>query len=503
MQEKTGKVWLVGAGPGDPGLLTVKGQEVLAGAEVVVYDRLVGPGILARIPPGAETIDVGKRAGSHPVPQEEINRILLSKAREGKRVVRLKGGDPFVFGRGGEELALLAARGVPFEIVPGITSAVAVPAYAGIPVTHRGTAGSFHVITGHTRAGEGAPVDYAALAALEGTLVFLMGLSALGGIAAGLLDAGMDPDTPAAVLQSGTTARQRCVLSTLREAEAAARAAEIESPAIIVVGKACALSEELAWADSRPLQGVRVLLPHVGEGPSALAEKLSALGAETAELTVREAVPPANPAPLGEILGRLGEFSWLLFDGPACVRGFFDALLAAGKDSRALAGLKIAAGGPGTEKALFEYGLRADLLLKGGGISMLPGKLLLVCAEGGGSALRDALRAAALPFEEAAPCRFLYRERCPFPLADFLAGEGSAVAFPSLAAAEGFLRLAAGLDLSRTAALCIGEKTAARARLAGMQVLTADPPALDGMAAALAVWNCARKAGTLSERRSI
>src|SRR5699024_8440035 len=156
-----------------------------------------------------------------------------------------------------------------------------------------------------TRAGEGAPVDYAALAALEGTLIFLMGLSALGGIAAGLLDAGMDPDTPAAVLQSGTTARQRCVLSTLREAEAAARAAEIESPAIIVVGKACALSEELAWADSRPLQGVRVLLPHVGEGPSALAEKLSALGAETAELTVREAVPPANPAPLGEILGRL------------------------------------------------------------------------------------------------------------------------------------------------------------------------------------------------------
>lgn len=503
MQEKTGKVWLVGAGPGDPGLLTVKGQEVLSGAEVVVYDRLVGFGILARIPPGAEAIGVGKRAGSHPVPQEEINRILLAKAQEGKRVVRLKGGDPFVFGRGGEELALLAACGIPFEVVPGVTSAVAVPAYAGIPVTHRGAAGSFHVITGHTRAGEGAPVDYAALAALEGTLVFLMGLSALRGIAAGLLAAGMDPDTPAAILQSGTTARQRCVLSTLREAEAAARTAGIESPAIIVVGEVCALSEEFFWTDSRPLQGVRVLIPRVGEGPSSLASKLAAMGAETAGLIVREAVPPADPAPLGKALGRLDEFNWLLFDGPACVRGFFDALLAAGKDCRTLSGLRVAAGGPGTEKALFEFGLRADAVLKDSGISALSGKLLLVCAEGGRSALRESLRAAALPFEEAAACRFAYREHCPFPLADFLAGEGSAVAFPSCAAAEGFLRLAAGLDLSRTAALCIGKKTAASARAAGMQVLTSDPPAPDGMAAALAAWNCARRAGALSGRRSL
>ena len=200
-----GKVTLVGAGPGDPGLLTRKGLEALQKADVVVYDRLVSPEILALMPEGAQQIDVGKQAARHPVPQEEINRILLEKAQAGHNVVRLKGGDPFLFGRGGEELELLAEHGVAFEEVPGITSAIAAPAYAGIPVTHRDCCSSLHIVTGHQRAGKELDIDFEALVCTRGTLVFLMGVSALGAIVAGLLGAGMDRDTPAAVVERGTT----------------------------------------------------------------------------------------------------------------------------------------------------------------------------------------------------------------------------------------------------------------------------------------------------------
>ena len=210
-----GKVILVGAGPGDPGLLTRKGLEALQSADVVVYDRLVGPEILALMPEGAEQINVGKEASRHPVPQEEINQILLDKALEGKRVVRLKGGDPFLFGRGGEELELLARHRIPFEEVPGVTSAIAAPAYGGIPVTHRDCCSSLHIVTGHQRSGKALDIDFEALVRTGGTLVFLMGVSALPAICAGLLDAGMAPDTPAAVVERGTTPAQRRLSATL------------------------------------------------------------------------------------------------------------------------------------------------------------------------------------------------------------------------------------------------------------------------------------------------
>ena len=235
-----GKVWLVGAGPSDGGLLTLKGKAALEQAEVVVFDALVGPEILAWIPPQAEKINVGKRAGCHLKSQEEINRILLEKALEGRRVVRLKGGDPFLFGRGGEELELLTACGVAYEVVPGVTSAVAVPAYCGIPVTHRDFCSSVHIITGHKRQGKPLELPFRALAETGGTLVFLMGLTALPEICQGLLEAGLPPETPAAVLEKGTTAEQRTLVADLETLPRRTAEAGMQTPAIIVVGGVCA-----------------------------------------------------------------------------------------------------------------------------------------------------------------------------------------------------------------------------------------------------------------------
>ena len=252
-----GNVILVGAGPGDPGLLTQRGREALSQAEVVVYDRLVSPAILALVPEKARKIDVGKEASHHKVPQEEINQILLREAQAGRRVVRLKGGDPFLFGRGGEELELLAEAGLPFEVVPGVTSALSVPAYAGIPVTHRDFCSSLHIITGHAKAGAKLTIDFEALKRTGGTLVFLMGVSALPAICRGLLDAGMAPQMPAAVIERGTTPRQRKLISTLEALPQAAEEAKVESPAIIVVGKVCTLSEKFDWFDHLPLKGGR------------------------------------------------------------------------------------------------------------------------------------------------------------------------------------------------------------------------------------------------------
>ena len=234
---KKGKVWLVGAGPGDPGLFTIKGQQVLSQAEVVVYDSLVGDGVLAMIPDTARLIYVGKRAGHHIMKQEKINETLLTEAKKGFRVVRLKGGDPFLFGRGGEELELLVKEGIPYEIVPGVTSSIAVPAYNGIPVTHRDFCSSLHIITGHKRAGKKLDIDFEALVRTGGTLVFLMGVTAMPDILSGLREAGMEPDMPAAILQKGTTAGQKKVVATISTLEEEVERQGIETPAIIVVGR--------------------------------------------------------------------------------------------------------------------------------------------------------------------------------------------------------------------------------------------------------------------------
>lgn len=277
MAEKMGKVWLVGAGPSDIGLLTLKGLRVLEQAQAVVYDQLVGLEILLRIPAGAEAIDVGKQAGNHKKTQEEINRILLEKALEGKRVVRLKGGDPFLFGRGGEELELLRAHGVPFEIVPGVTSTLAVPAYNGIPVTHREFASSVHIITGHRKEGETLDIDFQSLTKGGGTLVFLMGVRSLPEIVRGLLDAGMPADTPAAVLERGTSAGQRRVVAALGELEDEAGKQGIGTPTIIVVGEVCKLAEAFAGTSSSRCSGRKYWSPGPGTGPPGCRKSCGSL----------------------------------------------------------------------------------------------------------------------------------------------------------------------------------------------------------------------------------
>ena len=252
-EEKKGKVWLVGAGPGDPGLLTLKGRDVLQSADVVVYDALVSQGILDLIPKNARLIFAGKRSGNHFLPQEETNRVLLEEALAGNRVVRLKGGDPFLFGRGGEELELLVEYGVPFEIVPGITSAIAVPAYNGIPVTHRDYCSSVHIITGHRRRDHSYDIDFDALVRAKGTLVFLMGIAALPEICRGLLAAGMDPDMPAAVLEKGTTPEQHRISASVGTLEDVCAAVEVQMPAIIMVGKVCSLADSFSWFENAHL----------------------------------------------------------------------------------------------------------------------------------------------------------------------------------------------------------------------------------------------------------
>lgn len=409
----TGKVWLVGAGPGDRGLFTLKGLEVLQNAEVVVHDALIGDEVLTLIPEDAVKINVGKRASHHRMEQEQINRTLLEEAQAGKRVVRLKGGDPFLFGRGGEELELLAENNIPFEVVPGVTSAFAVPAYNGIPVTHRDFTSSVHIITGHRRASKGPDIsagkypadgtgtgaaadkngsfgtgtgtaadkkesagtgkgdadslgiDYEALVRTHGTLIFLMGLSNLPAIMKGLLLAGIDPDLPAAVLERGTTAGQRRVLATVSTLEEEAARSQIQAPAIIVVGEVCRLADSFAWAEKRPLAGKKILLTRPKELISEMAVRLRRAGAEVLEMPAIETVPiepnPALDRKMAELRAGDKRPDWIIFTSPSGVRIFMERLLSE-QDIRVLAGIKIAVIGEGSAKKLRTYGIRADFM---------------------------------------------------------------------------------------------------------------------------------------------
>ncbi len=383
-----GLVYLVGAGPGDPGLITVRGLACLAAADVVVFDRLIPPALLDGAPQ-AERIDVGKQPGHHPVPQEQINAILVEQAQLGKTVVRLKGGDPFVFGRGGEEAEALAAAGVPFEVVPGVTSAIAAAAYAGIPVTHRDAARSFAVITGHRKDdGEEADYDWAAAAGAD-TLVFLMGVGNLPVIVDHLLAAGRSPATPAAIVARGTWPQQRTVTGTLRDIVGQANAADIRPPAALIVGEVVRLRERLRWfdrPDRRPLLGLRVLNTRPAHEAAAFAGRLAGLGAEAITLPAIRIAACADSAAMEAVIhelaagGRAGPaYDWLIFTSANAVAAFLERLFALGApdapgrryDARSLAGVRLAAIGPVTAAALRNYGLAADLVSEGA-----PGKRL-------------------------------------------------------------------------------------------------------------------------------
>ena len=347
-----GTVALVGAGPGDPKLLTRRGWELLVEAEVVVFDRLASPALLELAPPGAQRIDVGKAPGKVEMSQEDINAVLVEHGLAGKRVVRLKGGDPFVFGRGGEEAEALAAAGVAFEVVPGVTSAIAAPAYAGIPVTHRGVSTQFTVVTGHEDPTKGrTDVDWRSLAQAGGTLVILMGAGRVGEIARALIEAGRAPDTPVAAVRNGTRPDQ----STTRATLATIGDAEVRPPSAIVVGEVAAL--DLAWFESRPLFGRTVVVTRAREQASELRERLEALGADVIEL------PAIAIEPIEFSVPELDHYSWVVFTSANAVSSFFDAgLVRDGRDARALAGAKLAVVGLSTATELTARGLRADLM---------------------------------------------------------------------------------------------------------------------------------------------
>ena len=360
---KKGKVFLVGSGPGDPGLLTLRAKECIEKADVVIYDYLANVVFLDYAKKEAQRIYVGKEGGRHTLGQNEINRLIVEKAVEGLRVVRLKGGDPFIFGRGGEEAQELVKAGIPFEVVPGVTSAIAVPAYAGIPLTHRDFTATVAFVTGHEDpTKETSNVAWDKIATGIGTLVFLMGVGNLSKIAASLMANGRSPDTPVAVIRAGTVPEQRTVTGSLGNIADIAQREKIKPPAIIVVGDVVSLREDLNWFEQKPLFGKRIVVTRAREQASDFVARLLELGAECVEFPTIEAVPPPSWKELDRTLGNLESYQWLVFTSVNGVKYFFDRLENSGKDARDLKGIRIAAIGPKTAEAIRGKGVKPDLV---------------------------------------------------------------------------------------------------------------------------------------------
>jgi uroporphyrinogen III methyltransferase/synthase len=356
-----GKVYLIGAGPGDPGLLTLKGRAILERADCIIYDFLAAEELLRFCPPDAEKIFVGKRGNGPRRPQDEINHLLIEKAREMQTVARLKGGDPFVFGRGGEEALALAAAGIPFEVVPGVTSGIAAPAYAGIPVTHREMTSSLSFIAGHEDPAKAeSAIDWANAASSSGTLVFFMGTRNLAAISSRLIALGRSPQTPVAVIHWGTRPRQQVVTGTL--ASFARGAAGLQPPTVIVVGEVVKLREQLNWFERLPLFGKRIVITRARDQAGVLREALEELGAEVIEIPTIEIRDPASWEPLDDAIRRLQEFQYLLVTSANGVRRFLARLEACGRDVRDLKGLTIGAIGPATATAFANTGVRVDFV---------------------------------------------------------------------------------------------------------------------------------------------
>lgn len=357
----TGKVYLVGAGPGDPGLITLKGLEAIAGADVIIYDFLLNDQLLETASPEAERIYAGKSASVHAKEQDEINNLLVEKAREGKVVVRLKGGDPFVLGRGGEEADYLRKNLIPFEIIPGITSAIAAPAYAGIPVTYRGLASSFAVITGHEDPHkEKSSINWGKLAAGVDTLVFLMGMQNLPAIISRLQEAGKPPDTPIAVIEEGTQPEQKVATGTFKNIVEKAREQNLKAPAVIVIGGVVRCREFLRWFDNRPLFGKRVLVTRARSQAGTLSRLLAERGARPIELPVIDMRKLTDNPALEAAISDISRYQWLIFTSTNGVEAFFISLKNKGLDARVLHGIKIGAIGPATSEAMEKQGIKPD-----------------------------------------------------------------------------------------------------------------------------------------------
>lgn len=359
------KVFLVGAGPGDPGLITVKGKECIQAADVVIYDYLAHPSLLKYARKSAELIYVGKKGGDHTLSQDQINDLLVEKAKPGITVTRLKGGDPYIFGRGGEEAEVLMQNGISFEIVPGVTSAIAAPAYAGIPLTHREYTSTVAFVTGHEDpTKDESNIDWASLAKGIGTLVFFMGVKNLPSIVRQLTANGKPPDTPVALVRWGTTPRQVTVSGTLENIIERVKAAGLKAPAIIVVGEVVGLRDTLQWFEDRPLLGKRIVVTRARQQASDLIKYLTDLGAECLECPTIKIMPPEDEAPLNRAIRNLENYDWIVFTSVNGVAYFFEYLFADNKDVRALNHLRTAAIGPATAKRLLDFGLKSDIVPK-------------------------------------------------------------------------------------------------------------------------------------------
>ena len=482
-----GHVALVGAGPGDPGLLTMRGRELLERADVVVLDRLANDALLDHCRPGVEVVRAGKVPHGEGMTQADINAVLVDRAKAGLRVVRLKGGDPFVFGRGGEEAEACVKARIPWEVVPGVTSAVAVPAYAGIPITHRGFTQDVAIVSGHVDpSAPGSAVDWPALATGPGTIVLLMGVETIGKIAAALVEHGRPASTPVAMTRWGTTAQQRTVVSTLGEIERDAQRAEMTAPAVTVIGDVVNLRDRLSWYEARPLFGTRVLVPRTRAQAGSLSRRLRDLGAEPVEVPTIAIEPPRNPAPMDRAVTGLvsGRYAWVAFTSVNAVRAVTDRLDALGLDARVLAGVKVASVGDATSEALRAWGLRPDLVPSKAASSEELAKewppydpqldfldrVFLPRADIATGTLVAALKAKGWAVDEVTAYRTVRAPAPPAELRDAIRkGAVDAVVFTSSSTAKNLAALVGPLPES-TVVAAIGPQTAETCRELGLRV---------------------------------
>jgi uroporphyrinogen III methyltransferase/synthase len=484
-----GVVYLVGAGPGDPGLLTIRGSQLLSSCDAVVYDALANHRLLAlaaqpdRRKPPAELHDVGKRGGQiDSSRQEEINALLIRLAHEGKHVVRLKGGDPFVFGRGSEEAQALATAGVRFEVVPGVTAGIAAPAYAGIPVTHRGAATSVTFVTGHEDPRKDhETVDWTALARGGGTIVLYMGIRKLPRIVMELIKGGLAANTPAAAVQWGTHPHQRTVVATLATLADEIALSGIKAPVVTVIGDVVALRRDISWFETRPLYGRRVVVTRARAQASSLSDRLTALGAQVLEMPATK-IEPVNPQPLQRAIKGLSRYSWVIFTSQNAVQIFWQALRAAKLDARALAGIKVGVVGPATHMALAEHGVIPDLLperfvaeellevMRKQG-QMRGARVLYATATGARETLAAGLKALGAKTDRVELYSSVPDVHGAAALCDkLLAGDADAVTYTSASAVNAFVDAVGADAAARIPAVTIGPITSDAARARGLEV---------------------------------
>ncbi len=492
---RPGVAYLVGAGPGDPGLMTARALELVASADVIVHDRLIPAEALVGAREGAELLYVGKKPGDATVPQDEIEGLLIDRAQAGRSVVRLKGGDPFVFGRGGEEAEALASAGIAFEVVPGVTAGIAATAYAGIPVTHRDDASAVAFVTGHEDpAKPDTALDYTALAAFPGTLVFYMGVKALPRIAERLIAEGRDPAEPAAVIERGTLPGQRVLTAPLGQIAEAVAGAAIRPPALTVVGPVAARREQIAWLERRPLHGVRVAVTRARAQASGLARRLAALGAEPIELPSIRIVPRLGTDEVRRAVESLHTYALVCVTSANGAHLLFEAMAAQGRDARALANADVAAIGPGTARALAEHGITADLvperfvaesLVEALAELPLEGRPVLIArAAEAREVLPDALRERGAQVDVVA----LYETvvETPPPEAVQAARGADFITFTSASTVTNLLEALGDGMPKRARVISIGPVTSAAARRAGLEVhAEAERHDIDGLLGAL------------------